>query len=72
MSTARPDHEQRVVDEHAKLQERTIKLAAFIQSPKFNSISVEQQELLEKQYPLMDELRKVLAERIALFDQVPT
>lgn len=71
MSTSRPAHQQRVVDEHAQLQERTIKLAAFIQSPQFSSVSAEQQELLKKQYPLMDQLRDVLAQRIALFDQVP-
>ena len=71
LSTGRPAHEQRVVEEHAELQERTIKLAAFLKSPTFSSLSAEQQGLLRKQYPLMDQLRDVLAQRIALFDQVP-
>ena len=67
-------HEQRVVDEKRDLDERPKKLKAFIEpwpgnSAIFDSLSPEEQELMELQRHAMEVLSYVLGKRIALFDK---
>jgi len=60
-------YQQRVVDERNVLSKNLEKLNAFIASPEFKSISMQEQARLRHQSLLMSDLRIVLTERIDNF-----
>lgn len=60
-------HERRVIAERAELEGRLDLLTAFLATPKFESLTEIEQQLLVKQSGAMVALSDVLAERIALF-----
>lgn len=64
-----PPHQQRVVDEHAKLLERLRKLRAFIADSKgpFRTLDDAERHCLAHQEEVMTDLAMVLAERVAAF-----
>lgn len=63
-----PPHQQRVIDEHKELKDRSSKLSAFIlDNPTFLTLSEEEQARLRKQNELMGQYCDVLSERIAAF-----
>lgn len=63
-----PPHQQRVIDEHKELKDRSFKLSAFIlDNPTFLTLSEEEKARLRKQNELMGQYCDVLSERIASF-----
>jgi hypothetical protein len=65
-STLQP-HQQRVVDEHADLSSKIVKLEAFVGTEMFKSLSEDEQERLRAQLVPMEGYRRILAMRIAAF-----
>jgi predicted NUDIX family phosphoesterase len=63
----RPDYQVRVIEEKRELDERLERLTAFLHSPKFDEVYVEERERLIRQHSLMVDLSAVLGERIAAF-----
>lgn len=64
----RPPHQQRVIDEHAELKDRSSKLSAFIlDNPLFLTLAPEEQSRMRRQNDLMAQYVDVLSERIAAF-----
>lgn len=57
-------HVQRVVAEKAQLDDRLVKLGAFLKSPRFLELGEHARNLLNKQHALMEELSEVLAQRL--------
>jgi hypothetical protein len=64
-------YQERLIDEHTELTERTDKLAKFIQSPEFAKVSMQDQSYLEAQLPLMVKLRDILSSRVAAMELKP-
>lgn len=62
-------HQQRVVDEKAELGERIHKLVAFLVSPLFAALPVDEQMRLKRQTIAMDQYFTILAERITAFTE---
>jgi len=62
-------HQERVVEEHEALDEKTQKLEEFIVGEVFATLPMEEAQLLLQQVVLMRTLRTVLANRIALFQE---
>jgi hypothetical protein len=63
-------HQQRVVDEQAKLKERAVKLSDFIgNSPIFPTLDSDEQERMKVQNDLMWQLYEVLGQRIEAFSK---
>lgn len=63
-----PPHQQRVMAEHAELQERAMKLNDFIGgNPLFDKLDPEEQERMKVQNDIMFQLLEVLGARIAAF-----
>lgn len=60
-------HQQRVVDEHTELAERTTRLYAFFQGPTFPTLDAAERSRLIHQARFMDGYLAVLEERIAAF-----
>ena len=60
-------HQERVVEEHEALDEKTQKLEEFIVGEVFATLPVEEAQLLLQQVVLMRTYRTVLANRIELF-----
>lgn len=60
-------HQQRVVAEHAELDEKLGKLEAFFSNVLFKSLPTDEQERLRRQHELMLGYAKVLEDRIAAF-----
>ncbi len=60
------DWESRLVDEHAELEERTEKLAAFINSKAYDDVSVQDRDYLEEQLGLQQKLLRVLTSRVTI------
>lgn len=60
-------HEQRVIEEKAKLHENAIKLSTFIESEIFKSLSDTERSLLLHQLQVMKEYLEILGKRIANF-----
>jgi hypothetical protein len=60
-------HQQRVIAVRDELRERIIKLTCFINTQEFLGIQYAEQRRLIRQATLMNELREVLDERIAVF-----
>ena len=61
-------HEQRVIDEKVELALKVQKLYIFIGSKVFESLSSEEQSLLQYQITIMKDYLRVLNERIDLFN----
>ncbi len=59
--------EFRVINEKRELEDKILKLAEFILSDKFNSLSEDHRFLLAKQQNVMQEYSDVLTDRIRLF-----
>ncbi len=70
MSEAKPlaDWQQRVIDEHAELQERVTKLGAFLHSDRIIGMMAEDVGLLVRQYEAMCRYREALSGRILRFN----
>lgn len=62
-----PAHQQRVIDEHADLDEKAKRLAAFTVTPTFQRLPDEEQVRLGAQLVAMHTYSRILAERIAAF-----
>ena len=60
-------YQERVVEEHKALDEKTQKLEDFIVGEVFAALPVEEAQLLLQQVVLMRTYRTVLANRIELF-----
>lgn len=60
-------HEQRVVAEHAELDDRLNKLSAFLLTDTFDQLGVDAQDRLRAQVAAMSDYSNVLSERIAAF-----
>lgn len=60
-----PPFHQRLIGEKAQLDDRRVKLHAFIASPAFAEQSAKSQELLTTQVGAMDEYSELLAQRLA-------
>lgn len=61
-------HQQRVVDEKNELAEKVTKLGAFIlDNPIFNTLDVEEQTDLHRQYAVMQTYLTILDSRISRF-----
>ncbi len=65
-----PPHQQRVVDEHAELDLKTTKLAAFFGTPIYNSLPDAEQARLVKQLEVMHTYCGILQQRIESFATV--
>jgi len=59
--------QQRVVDEKVELDKRINKLREFISGDVFDSVSIAEQERMNKQLEIMWQYSNILAERIAAF-----
>ena len=66
MSDPMQPHQQRVADEHAELDDRLVKLNAFINSDKFSAVSQTEQDLLIRQSVWMTGHLGVLVQRVTL------
>lgn len=66
MSKLQP-HQQRVIEEFEALYEKVTKLNAFVESPKFLELGVEDRSLLHEQLGFMWAYANVLSQRIARF-----
>jgi hypothetical protein len=62
------DFKNRLEIEKQELDEKIEKLTIFVVSPNFDKIDIKQQELLDKQLPVMCEYRDILTERLALLN----
>lgn len=62
-----PPHQRRVINERAEVEDRLDKLTAFLTTPTFEALPVEEQDRLVRQSGVMVQLSDVLAERIAAF-----
>lgn len=61
-------HQQRVVDEKTELDDKINKLSSFIsENPIYGKLPEIDQELLSKQYSVMQEYSDLLAHRVARF-----
>ena len=64
----RPDYQKRVIDERNEVDERLKKLTLFIQSDKFETLSVPEQRRMNRQHHIMRRYSVVLMERIEAFE----
>lgn len=60
-------HQQRVIDEKIALDEKLNKLKEFLVSSIFDSLTMQEQTLLQAQSDYMQGYSNILAERITLF-----
>lgn len=60
-------HQQRVVDEHNELFERTAKLGLFFGTKEFVALDKAEKTRLSMQWQLMQQYGLILSERIAAF-----
>jgi hypothetical protein len=60
-------HQRRVLAEQQELQERLNKLEAFVETPIFAEIAVEEQYRLKRQFEAMTAYHNILCERIDAF-----
>jgi hypothetical protein len=70
--TPTPEYQQRVIEEKAQLQERVAKLAAFITSPRFGTLDMEERARLLDQRLAMNIYLDILKRRIACFQPPPS
>lgn len=68
-TTSIPSHQQRVMDEHAELGDKTEKLAAFFCSPTFLKLDGAEKSRLRAQMDVMITYSNILAERINAFTE---
>lgn len=61
------DYQERVAAEKADLDEKIVKLTAFIYSTKFASVEAKEQCRMEEQLNVMQHYSQCLRERIAAF-----
>jgi len=61
------DFQQRVIDERIELDKKREKLEAFFHTDTFNSLSRNEQLLLQRQYAIMTIYSQTLEKRIELF-----
>lgn len=64
-------HQQRVVDEHAQLNERIIRLSTFLTAPPRSVLLSGEVELLELQLSIMRSLSRTLEMRLRLWGVQP-
>lgn len=63
-------HEERVIQERKELSDRMQKLAVFLDEViEFKNLSKKEQNLLQRQYEIMNDYLSILNERIALFGE---
>lgn len=60
-------HQQRVVDEKNALDEKLIKLSAFVRTDTFTALEAEDKQLLRRQREVMLDYSDILGDRIARF-----
>ena len=60
-------HQQRVIEEYAALNDKTLALFAFFTNKVFDSLDKDEQELLKMQYHSMMVYVGILQKRIAKF-----
>lgn len=60
-------HEQRVIDEKNALDEKLIKLSAFVRTEEFYALDTEDRQLLRRQREVMLDYSDILGDRIARF-----
>ncbi len=61
-------HQQRVVDEHTELSNKTFALSEFIESNTiFKTLDSDEQERMKEQLHYMEQYRDVLGRRMAAF-----
>lgn len=66
-----PPHQQRVIFEKKALDAKLTKLNAFLSTPTFEALTLQERNCLVSQASLMELYRGVLAERIAGFTPPP-
>ena len=59
--------QERVVQEKAELDEKIVKLKAFLETDTFKSLSVKEIDRLNRQFRAMCEYSSILGDRIAAF-----
>lgn len=64
-------HQQRVLDEKEALDDKLTKLIAFFSTKIYDELTMQEQELLKLQSSYMQSYSNILAERIALFKDLP-
>ena len=60
-----PPYQQRVITERSELLDKTEKLGVFLSGTIFNSVALDEQSRLIKQYAFMKLYLEILDERIA-------
>lgn len=60
-------YQERAVAERSDLDSKIEKLRAFVQTPAFNSLAIEEQERMKRQFAVMLEYSGILRERINAF-----
>jgi hypothetical protein len=63
-----PPHQQRVVEEEKSLEEKIVKLTAFINGQVFATLQDEEKRLLQDQFKAMHQYHLILGLRIRRFD----
>ena len=61
------DGQQRVIDEKNALDEKLIKLSAFVRTDEFYALDTEDRQLLRRQREVMLQYSDILGDRIARF-----
>lgn len=67
----KPAHQQRVIGEREQVNDRLIKLTAFLYTDTFNELPDDERSLMYAQQAAMQDYVGVLDERIALFQDTP-
>jgi hypothetical protein len=67
MATPLQPHQQRVVDEMYELNDKRMKLSAFLTGAIFRTLPEAEKERLQRQSDIMHEYSEVLRERIQAF-----
>lgn len=60
-------YQERVIQEKRELDERRLRLLAFIHTARFASLSADERDRLRRQREVMDEYSGILGERIGAF-----
>lgn len=61
------DWQKRVLEEHAELSDKVIKLSDFINSDAFDAVDAENQDLLRQQRAAMVSYMTILSKRVSMF-----
>lgn len=69
MSNQYSPHQQRVIDEHAELDNKIYRLGSFLQSERVLGVEHDEVLRLKRQHEVMCEYSSILTERIKHFAQ---